>query len=348
MKAIVLHEHGGVEQLRYEEVETPVPGPGQLLINIKSIGLNHFDLDCREGISGYDFNLPHVMGCEGAGVVSAAGPGVTQFKPGDRVIPILTINFGICRQRVCNCLLGRDNICHQFDKLGVSRWGTYAEQCLIEERNTIPMPDGLSFEDAAGGQVALVTAWEMMVNKGRVRAGEEVLINAAGSGVGSACLQIAALHGARIIATAGSDEKLERARAAGAEVTINYNTQDVVAEVMKATGGRGVDLVMEMVGGRVLQQSLEAVTLGGRVVVCGAHAGEQVEIDMIQFFRKEIAMSSVHFAPRATNALVLNMIAEGRLKPIIHRRFHISEMAQAHDMLASRNFYGKIVINTER
>ena len=346
MKAIVLHKHGGPEQLRYEDIDTPQPGPGQLLISIKSIGLNHFDIDCRNGISGYDFNLPHIMGCEGAGVVAEVGPGVSQFKVGDHVIPILTINFGACNKRVCNCLLGRDNICHQFDKLGVSRWGTYAEYCLIEERNTIHMPQGLSFQDAAGGQVAFTTAWEMMVNKGRVRAGEEVLVNAAGSGVGSACVQVAALHGARIIATAGSDEKLERARAQGAEVTINYNTQDVVAEVMKATDGRGVDLVMEMVGGKVLQQSHEAVTLGGRIVVCGAHAGEKVELDMIQFFRKEIEMSSVHFAPRASNAAVLNMIAEGRLQPIIHKQFELADMGSAHQVLESRNFYGKIVINT--
>lgn len=346
MKAIILREHGGIEQLRYEDVETPEPGPGQILINIRSIGLNHFDVDCRNGISGYDFNLPHVMGCEGAGVVAGLGPGVSQFREGDHVIPILTINFGACDKRVCNCLLGRDNICHRFDKLGVTRWGTYAEYCVIEERNAIHMPAGLAFEDAAGGQVAFTTAWEMLVNKGRIRAGEEVLVNAAGSGVGSACVQIAKLHGARIIATAGSDEKLARAREHGAEVTINYNRQDVVEEVMSATGGRGVDLVMEMVGGRVLQQSHEAVTLGGRIVVCGAHAGEKVELDMIQFFRKEIQMSSVHFAPRATNATVLTMIAEGRLRPIIHQRFHLAQMGQAHAVLESRDFYGKVIINT--
>ena len=209
MKAVVIHRHGGPEELVYEDIGTPAVGPEDVLINLETVGLNHFDLDVCDGISGYlNLDMPHILGVEGAGTVAETGAAVTAFRPGDRVMPFLTITSGLCRHRVCNCALGMDNICLDFEKLGVTCWGTYAEYVKVSHHNVLRIPDGVSVLDAAAGQVAFATAWELVVKKAQVRQGEDVLINAAGSGVGSAAIQCARVAGARIIATAGSDEKL--------------------------------------------------------------------------------------------------------------------------------------------
>lgn len=345
MKAVVIHECGPSDVLKYEEIDTPKVGPGEVLINLKTVGLNHFDLDLRNDISGYaGLKMPHILGVEGAGVVAEVGPAVQTFEVGDRVMPQLTTSKGRCRRQICNCALGMDNICLDFDKLGVTHWGTYAEYVKVSEPNIIRIPDGLSDLDAAATQVAMATAWELVVTKGKVREGEDVIVNAAGSGVGSAAVQIAALAGARVIATAGSDAKLDRARQLGASEVINYTDQNIAEEALKMTDGRGVDVVIECVGGSVLQQSLEALCLNGRLSTAGAHGGEKVEIDMIEFFRKQLTMTSTHFAPVATNQLVLKLVNEGKLRPVIEKIFPLEEMKAAHDLLASRQFFGKVVL----
>ncbi len=346
MKAVVIHRHGGPEELVYEDIATPEIGPSDVLINLKAVGLNHFDLDVCGGISGYlSLDMPHILGVEGAGEVAAVGEAVTAFKPGDRVMPYLTISSGLCRHRVCNCARGMDNICLDFDKLGVTMWGTYAEYVKVTHFNVLRIPDGLSDLDAAAAQVAFATAYELVVKKAKVRQGEDVLVNAAGSGVGSAAIQCAHLAGARVIATAGSDAKLERARALGADEVINYNTTNDLGEAVRSlTDGRGVDVCIEMVGGTVLQQSLDALAINGRLATCGAHAGERVEIDMIEFFRKQITMSSCHFAPKSTNHEVLDLVAQGKLKPVIAEVFPLKDMRAAHELLASRDFFGKVVL----
>lgn len=342
MKAVVIHRHGGPEEMVYEDIETPTVGPNDVLINLKTVGLNHFDLDVCGGISGYlSLDMPHILGVEGAGVVAEVGNAVEYFKVGDRVMPYLTTSCGHCR----NCLNGMDNICETFDKLGVTCWGTYAEYVKVTQHNLFHIPDQVSFLDASATQVAYATAWELVVNKARVRQGEDVLINAAGSGVGSAAIQCAKLAGARVITTAGSDEKLARAKELGADKGINYNhVDDIGSAVRDLTKGRGVDVCIEMVGGKVLQQSLDALCLNGRLATCGAHAGEKVEIDMIEFFRKQITMNSCHFAPKVTNMAVLSLVGQGKLKPVIAKVFPLKEMRAAHELLASRNFFGKIVL----
>ncbi len=345
MKACVIHECGPSDVLKYEDIDTPKVGEGEVLINLKTVGLNHFDLDVRGDISGYlNLKMPHILGVEGAGVVAEVGPGVKTFKVGDRVMPQLTTSMGRCRRAICNCALGMDNICLDFDKLGVTHWGTYAEYVKVTEPNIIRIPDGLSDLDAAATQVAMATAWELVVTKGKVQEGEDVVVNAAGSGVGSAAVQIAALAGARVIATAGSDAKLDRARQLGASEVINYTNQSIVDEVMKMTDGRGADVVIECVGGNILQQSLAALCLNGRLSTAGAHAGEQVEIDMIEFFRKQLTMTSTHFAPLAANQKVLKLVNEGKLRPVIEKIFPLKDMKAAHDLLASRQFFGKVVL----
>ena len=346
MKAVVIHRHGGPEELVYEDIGTPAVGPEDVLIRLEAVGLNHFDLDVCDGISGYlDLDMPHILGVEGAGTVAETGAAVSAFRPGDRVMPFLTITSGLCRHRVCNCALGMDNICLDFEKLGVTCWGTYAEYVKVSHHNVIRVPDGLSSLDAAAGQVAFATAWELVVKKARVRQGEDVLINAAGSGVGSAAIQCARLAGARVIATAGTGEKLARARQLGADEVVNYNETPAIGDAVRAlTGGRGVDVCIEMVGGAVLQQSLDALALNGRLATCGAHAGEKVEIDMIEFFRKQITMTSCHFAPKSTNNEVLRLMEQGKLRPVIGEVLPLAEMRTAHERLANRAVFGKIVL----
>ena len=341
MKAVVMHEHGGPDVLKYEDIETPTVGPNDVLINIKAVGLNHFDLDVRDGISGYfDLDMPHILGVEGAGVVAEVGSAVTAFKLGQHVMPYLTTACGHCER----CLSGHDNICMHFDKLGVTHWGTYGEYVRVTAHNVIPMPDGLSFVDAAATQVAFATAWELVEVHTNVRQGDVVLVNAAGSGVGSAAVQLARNAGGIVIATAGSDEKLERAAELGARHGINYNNESIEDGVMRLTDGRGADVCIEMVGGRVLQESIRALAHNGRIATCGAHAGEKVEIDMIEFFRKQVTLSSNHFSPKSNNAKVLRLVADGAVKPVIAKTFPLEEMPEAHRYLASRNFFGKVVL----
>jgi len=341
MKAVVIHEHGDPDVLKYEDIETPTVGANDVLINIKAVGLNHFDLDVRDGVSGYfSLDMPHILGCEGAGVVAEVGSAVTAFKPSQHVLPYLTTSCGHCER----CLSGHDNICMSFDKLGVTHWGTYAEYVRVSEHNVVAMPDGLSFVDAAATHVAFATAWELVEVHTKVRQGEFVLVNAAGSGVGSAAVQLANNAGGIVIATAGSGEKLERAKELGARYGINYNEESIEDGVMRITGGRGADVCIEMVGGRVLQESIRAVAHNGRLATCGAHAGEKVEIDMIEFFRKQLTMSGNHFSPKANNVQVLKLIADGAVKPVIAKTFPLRDMGDAHRFLASRNFFGKVVL----
>ncbi len=340
MKAIAIREFGGVDKLAHGDAETPAPGPGEVVVRVKAAGVNHLDHDVREGISGFPVALPHVPGIEGCGEVVEVGPGVTQAALGDRVSINLLKSCGAC----ANCVAGQDHLCLEPAALGVTMWGTYAEYVRCHERQLTAMPAGLSFEDAAAGHLCLSTAWHMAVTLGQVRAGMDVLVNAAGSGVGTSAIQIAKLHGARVIASAGSDEKLEKARALGADDTINYTTGDLGAEALRLTDDQGVDLVVECVGGAVLQHSITASKRNGMVVTCGAHAGEQVEIDVIQLFRKHLRFQGSVLATRSEMAHVLELVAAGKLKPVIHGVMPLAEAREAATLTANRHFFGKMVL----
>lgn len=345
MKAVVINRYGGPDVLTYQNVDMPSVGPDEVLINLKMVGLNHFDIDAREGISSYpDLSFPHILGLEGAGIVSEVGENVETVKVGDKAAPYLVMTKGRCWRAECLCAMGYDNLCHDFDKIGVSRWGTYAEYIKVPEHSVIRLPDRMSFTDAAATQIVMPTAWELVVTKARVRQGEDVLVNAAGSGVGSAAVQIAKNAGARVIASAGSDEKLEHARELGAHAVINYRDQDLVEEVMNITDGRGVDVVIEMVGGEILQKSLASLAYNGRISTAGAHAGEKVKIDIIEFFRKQASLTSTNYAPKHTCHRVLELVAEGILRPVVHAVYPLNEARRGHELLESRNLFGKILL----
>ncbi len=343
MKAIVLKGYGGFDELRYEETPTPEPGYGEILIRNHATGVNHCDTDVRRGIFGVAQSFPHVMGVDSAGTVAAVGPGVTAFKPGDRVAPHFLLSCGTCR----NCLRGRENICLKGEVLGVTTWGTYAEFTKVRENNVVRLPDGLGFTEAVAAQVPFATAWEALIDVGRLQVGETVLVNAAGSGVGSAGIQVAKLAGAHVIATTGSDEKFAAARALGADEVLNYSTTNIGEAVYGLTGGLGVDIAFDMVGGDRLLDCVAATADGGRIVTVGAHAGEQVEIDMIEFFRKHISMHGCGRSTRAIVSTVLDLVAQGKLKPVIFKTFDLAEAGAAQEVMESRNFFGRMVMLPE-
>lgn len=341
MKAAVIHDYGeGCDTLRYEDVQTPSPGSGELLIKTHAMAVNHCDTDLRKGLFGIAQEMPHVMGVDAAGEIIAVGDGVSRFKVGDRVAPHFMLTCGICP----NCSDGKENICQNAEILGVTVWGGYAEYVKVGQNHVVRLPDALSYEDAAAGQIPFATAWEALVEVGRIRAGEHVIVTAAGGGVGSAGVQIAKLAGARVIAAAGADDKLEKATALGADATINYEKEDIGEAARALTHGRGVDAVLEMIGGRILRQSIDALADGGRLMTIGAHGGEQVDVDFIEFFRKHI---TVHGCGRSTKAQVrrvLALMAAGKLRPVIHKRFGLSEAAEAHALMESRKFFGRMVM----
>jgi NADPH:quinone reductase-like Zn-dependent oxidoreductase len=340
VKAVRYHEYGPAEVLRYEDVAEPVPGPGEVVIAMRACGVNHFDIDLRAGISRWPLPLPHQLGVEFAGVVEAVGPGVEHLAAGDRVWPQHELECGTCSY----CRSGAPNLCRNAQMFSVQLPGGYAEKVLAPARGTHLMPDGLSFEQAAAGQVAFATAWHMLVTRGRVNPDQTVVVQAAGSGIGHAAVQIAALAGARVIATAGTPEKLERAREMGASETINYRAEPLTERVLELTGGRGADLFIEHVGGDRFMESLRALRPGGRLVTCGAHGGETPEIDIIELFRNEWEVLGSRIGTPQEMKLTMGLLGEGRLTAAVHAVIPLSEAPRAHRIIEQREQTGKVIL----
>ena len=340
MKAMVLKAYGGTDQLSYQEVANPVPVRDEVVVRVHAAGLNHCDIDVRRGVFGVTQPLPHVMGVDAAGEVMAVGPDVTRWKIGDRVSPHFVLACGHC----ANCREGRENICLNVQILGVDVWGGYAEQLKVRQTQLIALPDGVSFIDAAASMVPFATAWEALVSTAKIRVGETVLINAAAGGVGSHAVQVARLAGARVIASVGAADKIDKVKALGAHEAINYREEGLAEGVMRLTGGRGVDLAFDGVGGDILKASLKALADGGRLASIGAHGGEIVDIDMIDFFRRHLTVMGCGRFTQEIATTVLGLMARGDLKPVIHDVFELREAASAQELMESRNFFGRIVL----
>jgi NADPH:quinone reductase-like Zn-dependent oxidoreductase len=340
MKAVVLKAYGGTDQLSYQDVADPVPVRDEVVVRVHASGLNHCDIDVRRGVFGVTQPLPHVMGVDAAGEVAAIGPDVTRWKVGDRVSPHFVLACGHC----ANCRDGRENICLNVQILGVDVWGGYAEQLKVRQTQLIALPDGVSYIDAAASMVPFATAWEALVATAKIRVGETVLINAAAGGVGSHAVQVARLAGARVIASVGAADKIEKVKALGAHEAINYREEGLTEGVMRLTGGRGVDLAFDGVGGDILKASIKALADGGRLASIGAHGGEIVDIDMIDFFRRHLTVMGCGRFTQEIAATVLDLMARGDLKPVIHDVFDLSAAAEAQELMESRSFFGRIVL----
>ena len=340
MKALRFHEFGGREKLVVESVPDPVAGPGEVVVKVGACALNHLDVDMREGTSRFPLELPLIMGLEIAGTIASLGPGVSdEWKVGDRVAPYL---MGTDPQHLMS-RTGRENL-SPAGFIGVSMPGGYAEYAAIPERHLVRTPDSMTDVEAAAFQIAFGTAYHMLFTRGELKMGETVLINSVGSGIGAAAVQLAHLAGAFVIGNASSDEKLAKARELGMHEGINHATQDVAAEVKRITKDRGVDLVYEHVGGKLFQAGLDSLTRDGRLVTCGAHSGEVVDLDIIVLFRNQTRIIGSFTFTSAEYEEVLRLAGMGLLKPQVHSTFSLADVAQAFEVMEARQHFGKIVI----
>ena len=343
MNAVVLREHGGPEVLSHEAIPKPEPGPGEVRVAVRAVAMNHLDLWVRRGSPAFHLEYPHRLGSEIAGVVDALGPGVHDLQPGDRAVVSPGLSCGVCRA----CLSGRDNLCPRYRILGENAQGGYAEYVVVPRPNVAPYPGELVFADAAAALLTFQTAWQMLVTKAGIEPGETVLVHGAASGVGVAGIQIARLFGARVIATAGSEEKLARARDLGAEIAINYRDVDFVAEIKRLTERRGVDVVFEHVGGEIMTGSVKAVRNGGRIVTCGATAGFKPTIDLRHVFFRQISILGSTMGSKGDLLTVLDHVAAGRLRPVVDSVLPLRDAAEGHRRLEERRAIGKIVLTPQ-
>lgn len=340
MKAVFIHEHGDESVLSIEQIERPRPAPDEVLVRVQAVGLNHLDLWVRRGIPGVRYPLPLIPGCDLAGVIEEAGESARGLKAGDEIVAAPGVSCGRCAA----CASGEDNLCRHYGILGENRDGGCAEYAVIPAVNALPRPANLSPREAAAMPLVFLTAWHMLVARAGVRPGETVLVHAAGSGVGSAAIQIARLMGARVIATAGSDAKLEKAKGLGADETVNYETGDWVDTVRRLTGKRGVDIVFEHVGLKTWDGSVRSLAKGGRLVTCGATTGYEVPLNLRMLFFKSLSLLGSTMGSRAEVIKVLALASEGRLRPVLDRVMPLEEIREAHRLLARREQFGKIVL----
>jgi NADPH:quinone reductase-like Zn-dependent oxidoreductase len=340
VKAVVFERFGGPEVLEFRDVPDPEPGSDEALIEVEACAINHLDLWVRTGLPGLEIEMPHVLGNDVAGTVSWVGPAVRHVRPGDKVLVLPTLSCGVCPA----CLAGDDNLCRRYDVLGRKRNGGYAEKVAVPAVNCLPYPENLKWEQAAAVPLVFLTAWHMLVGLAKLRPAEDCLVIGAGSGVGSAAVQIARLIGARVIATAGNASKLERARALGADEGIDHAQEDLAAAVRTLTGGKGVEVVVEHVGGEVLARALTTLARGGRLVTCGATTGGKVTLDANLIFGRQLTILGSWMGRRSELVEALRFVRDGRLKPVVDSVMPLAEARRAHERIEAREHFGKIVL----
>jgi NADPH:quinone reductase-like Zn-dependent oxidoreductase len=343
MKAVVFSEHGGPHVLRYADVPEPHIGPREVLVRVRACALNHLDLWVRKGIPGIQIPLPHIPGSDISGEVAKVGERVTQVRVGDRVLLAPGISCGGCQQ----CVAGHDNLCRHYTLFGYMVDGGCAEYVKSPSVNVIPIPERMTFEEAAAFPLVFLTAWHMLITRANLKPGEEVLVLAAGSGVGSAALQIAKVAGARVIATAGSEEKLAKAKELGADETLLHTHREWSRDVKRLTHRRGVDIVLEHIGEETWEESIKSLAVGGRLVTCGATTGYDGKIDIRYLFTRHLSILGSYMGSRAELFSVVELASRNLLKPVIDKVLPLSHAAEAHARLERREQFGKIVLLVE-
>ena len=340
MKAVIFSEHGGPEVLQFADVADPQIKANEVLVEVRACALNHLDVWVRGGLPGIKIPLPHILGNDVAGVVREVGELVTWVKPGDEAMIQPGVSCGHCVE----CLSGRDNMCLEYDIIGSGRDGGYAELLSVPGVNVIPKPKNLSWPEAAALPLVTLTAWHMLSTQARVQPGEDVLVHAAGSGVGSLGIQIAKLFGARVIATASSGDKLAKASELGADETVNYTRDDWPKEVRKLTGGRGVDVVFEHTGAATWPGSLVSLKKGGRLVTCGATSGFDARTDLRQVFYRHLTILGSMMGSKAELLAAMKFIESGRIRAVVDRTLPLAEARTAHELMENRAQFGKLVL----
>ena len=344
MKAVIFEQHGGPEVLKFTEAADPQISANEVLVEVRACALNHLDVWVRGGLPGIKIPLPHILGNDVAGVAREVGELVTWVKPGDEVMLQPGVSCGRCPE----CLAGRDNMCDEYDIIGYRRDGGYGELLAVPGVNIIPKPKNLSWPEAAALPLVTLTAWHMLVTQARVKPGEDVLVHAAGSGVGSMGIQIAKLRGAHVIATASSEEKLAKARELGADETINYAHDDWPKEVRGLTGGRGVDVVFEHTGVATWSGSLVSLRKGGRLVTCGATSGFDARTDLRQVFYRHLTILGSMMGSKAELLAAMKFIERGQIRAVIDRMLPLVDARRAHELMEDRAQFGKLVLVTRQ
>ena len=340
MKAARIHQHGPPEVLVYEDVPEPKIKANQILVRVRACALNHLDLFVRAGIPGMKFAMPRILGCDIAGEVMETGELCERVKPGWRVL----LSPGLSCRQCDQCLAGRDNFCRRYTIFGYGVDGGDAELLAAPEWTAIQIPDDLRFEEAAAAPLVFLTAWHMLVGRAHLQMGEDVLVIAASSGVGSAAIQIAKLHRCRVIATAGGEAKLAKTKELGADHVIDHYTQDISAEVKKLTGKRGVDVVVEHVGAATWSKSLESMAPAGRLVTCGNTTGWDVKLDLRFLFSKQWSLLGSFMGTLGDLHQVLKFVFKKELRPVVDEVYPLSEIRAAHERLENKEQFGKVVL----
>jgi NADPH:quinone reductase-like Zn-dependent oxidoreductase len=340
MKAVLFREHGGPDKLSYGDLPMPTIGPSEVLVRVKACALNHLDIWVRQGNPAYPMPLPHVSGSDVAGIVEQVGACVEGVTVGQRVV----LSPGISCWRCDQCLAGRDNLCRSYGILGAVVHGGYAEYVKVPFRNALPMPENLSFEQAAAFPLVSVTAAHMLFALAQLQHGETVLVMGGGSGVGTMAVQMAKLAGARVITTVGSDDKIPKAVGLGADAVIHHGREKVAERVKLLTEGRGVDVVIEHIGPEVWDNCLESLTRGGRLITCGATTGGEVKLNLRYVFSRQLTVKGSYMGTRAELVKAAELMGQGRLIAVIDRTFSLQEAKAAQEYMLSRRFFGKIVL----
>ena len=340
MKAVLFREHGGPDALSYEDLPEPTIGPEDVRVRVKACALNHLDIWIREGNPAYPMTLPHVPGSDAAGIVEQVGGHVDSVTVGQRVF----VSPGISCWKCDQCLAGRDNLCRSYGLVGAKTHGSYAEYLKVPFRNVLPIPENLSFEQAAAFPLVSMTASHMLFALAGLQHGETVLIMGAGSGVGSMAVQMAKLAGARVMATVGSDDKIPRAVILGADAIINHTKEKVSERAKLLTEGHGVDVVIEHIGPEVWDTCLDSLSRGGRLITCGATTGGEVTLNLRFVFARQLTIKGAYMGTRAELVKASELMGQGRLTSVIDRTFPLHEARAAQELMLSRRFFGKILL----
>jgi NADPH:quinone reductase-like Zn-dependent oxidoreductase len=340
MKAVVFKRHGGPEVLEYTEVAAPTIKANEVLVEVKACALNHLDVWARVGLPGIEIPLPHILGNDIAGVVKEVGALVSWIRVADEVMLQPGVSCGHCVE----CLSGRDNLCREYDMLGYRRHGGYAQLVAAPGVNVIPKPKNISWEEAAALPLVTITAWHMLVTRAAVQPGEDVLVHAAGSGVGSIGIQIAKLRGARVIATASSDEKLKKARELGADDVVNYTDEGWPKEVRRLTNKRGVDVVFEHTGAATWPGSIASLKSNGRLVTCGATSGFAAQTDIRLIFYRHLTVLGSFMGSKAELLEAMKFIENGKIRAVVDQVLPLAEARRAHELMEDRAQFGKLVL----
>jgi NADPH:quinone reductase-like Zn-dependent oxidoreductase len=342
-EAMVLEKHGDPSVLERRTIDLPPLGAREVRVRVRAVALNHLDLWVRRGGPAFKLQYPHRLGSDIAGEVEEIGPGVTNVAAGDRVLIQPGLSCGTCQK----CLSGRDNLCKSYRILGENTQGGYARHIHVPDVNAVKIGPDLGFVDAAAAPLCTLTAWQMVVAKGQVKAGQTVLVHAAGSGVSTVIIQLCKLLGARVLATTTVQEKVARAREVGADEVILTSEQDYVAQVKKLTNREGPDVIFDHVGGELLEKAVTVVGRGGRIVTCGATANFVAKLDMRHVFFRQVEILGSTMGSKSMLLDALPFLQSGALRPVIDRVMPLWEARAAHELLEGRKVFGKVVLTVD-